>query len=188
MTVMTVAAVRAGRAGRETPTHDAAITSPRSAEQSAPSGRRGLSGRLAGSTVAVLIALHVTAVFAAGPQSYTRCMGWPLWRLVDGDLHPWLQVSRLVLAGVAAVLVVATAAVTLRCELRPWGVAIAALFGVEMVLGLVLTGGTGSLGVAVAYSVTAVALLWVLAVVTAAGTRRTGGRVVSRTALPTAVG
>jgi heme A synthase len=87
-------------------------------------------------------------------------MGWPIWQMIDSDLHPWLQAVRLGLAGVAGVLVLTTAVVAMRQErLRGWGIAVATLFGAEMALGLVIHAGGINAAVAAAYSVLAVALL-----------------------------
>jgi cytochrome c oxidase assembly protein subunit 15 len=176
MTVTAIAAVRAGRAVQEVrrPTCSPSFGLPVAPE-------RALARRLAAATLGVLVAMHVSGIFAAGTGSYTRCLGWPLWKTIDGDLHPWLQTTRLGLAGVAAALLVATVVVTFRYEpLRGWGVVFAALLGVETVLGIDLRAGTAGLSVATAYSVTAVALLWSLALFTAvAGTARVGRPVAS---------
>ncbi|MEP7192011.1 MAG: cytochrome oxidase assembly protein [Actinomycetota bacterium] len=116
--------------------------------------------RLAATGVAVLFAMHVTGIFAAGHLSYTRCIGWPIWRQIDNDLHPWLQDVRLGLSVVGAALVVSTTVVASRnARLRPWGIALATLFAAEMVLGQVIRSGGASSGVAAAYSVVAVSLL-----------------------------
>ena len=116
--------------------------------------------RLAAMSITVLVMMHVTGIFAAGPHSYTRCMGWPIWQLIDSDLHPWLQVLRLGLAGLGAALVITTAVVAARTvRLRRWGIVLATLFAAEMALGLVIRAGEINAGVASAYSVLAVALL-----------------------------
>ena len=118
---------------------------------------------LAGLSVIVVVVMHVTGIFAAARLSYTRCMGWPIWQLIDTDLHPRLQAVRLVLAVLAAALVVSTAVVAARNErLRRWGLLIAMVFAAEMVLGLVIRAGGINAGVAAAYSVLAVALLFSL--------------------------
>jgi cytochrome c oxidase assembly protein subunit 15 len=116
--------------------------------------------RLAAASVAVLFAMHVTGIFAAGHLSYTRCIGWPIWRQIDGDLHPWLQDLRLGLAGLGAALVVSTAVVAARNDrLRSWGIALATLFAAEIVLGQVIRVGGINSGVGAGYSVLAVSLL-----------------------------
>jgi len=118
---------------------------------------------LAASSVVVVVALHVSGILAAGTGSYTRCLGWPLWRLVDGDLHPWLQVTRLGLAAVGVVLVTAAAVTAARTDgLRGWGTAVAVLLAGELAVGLVLRSGGLDQGVAAAYSVLAAGLLWSL--------------------------
>ena len=97
---------------------------------------------LAATSLTVLVVMHVTGIFAAGPSSYTRCMGWPIWQLIGSDLHPWLQSLRLGLGGLAAALVVTTAVVAARNErLRRWGIVLATLFAGEIVLGLVVRAG-----------------------------------------------
>lgn len=111
-------------------------------------------------SLSVVVAMHVTGIFAAGPSSYTRCLGWPIWQMIDTDLHPWLQALRLGLGGLGAVLVVTTAVVAARSErLRGWGIVLATLFASEIVLGLVIRAGAINAGVASAYSVLAVALV-----------------------------
>jgi cytochrome c oxidase assembly protein subunit 15 len=156
MTVMGVAAVMAGAPAAD------------SASRSAAEPHPVRISRLAGLSVTVLVVMHVTGIFAAGTGSYTRCMGWPLWRLIAGDPHPWLQGLRLGLAGLGAALVVTTAMLAARSErLRRWGIVLASLFGAEMVLGLVIRARGLDDGVAAAYSVLAVALLWCLGLLTA---------------------
>jgi len=116
--------------------------------------------RLAAMSLTVVVAMHVSGIFAAGSHSYTRCMGWPIWHLIDSDLHPWLQDLRLGLAGLGAALVLTTAVAAARNErLRWWGIVLATLFTAEMVLGLVIRAYELNAGVAAAYSVLAVALL-----------------------------
>jgi cytochrome c oxidase assembly protein subunit 15 len=123
---------------------------------------------LAALSVLVVVAMHVTGIFAAAKLSFTRCMGWPIWQLIDTDLHPWLQVVRLGLAGLGAALVISTVVVAGRQErLRRWGIALATLFGAEMLLGLVIHSGGISAFVAASYSVLAVALLSCLGLLTA---------------------
>ena len=148
MTVMGVAAVMVGASAADR-------TSPSSDQD-----RLVLVSRLAGRSLMVLFAMHVSGIFTAGKLSFTRCVGWPIWRLVDTDLHPWLQVVRLGLAGLGAGLVIATVVVAIRnVRLRRWGIALATLFAAEMVLGLVIRATGIHTGVATAYSVLAVALL-----------------------------
>lgn len=124
--------------------------------------------RLSALSVAVLIVMHVAGILAAGHLSFTRCMGWPMWQMIDGDLHPWLQAVRLGLAALGAALVIATAVSAARIEqLRRWGFAVVVLFAAEMVLGLVIRTGQLSSAIAAAYSVLAVTLLWSLGLLAA---------------------
>ena len=117
-------------------------------------------GCLAATSLTVVVVMHVTGILVAGKLSYTRCLGWPIWQLIDSDLHPWLQVLRLGLAGLGAALVLTTAVVAVRhALLRRWGIVLAGLFAAEMVLGLVIRSGGINAGVAAAYSVLAVALV-----------------------------
>ena len=148
MTAMGVAAVMVG------------APAPDSTSRSAAEWHPVQVRRLAAMSLTVLVVMHVTGIFAAGPYSYTRCLGWPIWQLIDSDLHPWLQDLRLGLAGLGAALVVTTAVVAARNErLRRWGIVLATLFAAEIALGLVIRTGGLNAGVAAAYSVLAVALL-----------------------------
>ena len=116
--------------------------------------------RLSAMSLSVLIVMHVSGIFAAGPHSFTRCMGWPIWQLIHSDLHPWLQDLRLGLAFLGAALVIMTTVVTARHErLRGWSIVIATLFTAELVLGQVIRTGDLNAGLAAAYSALAVALL-----------------------------
>ena len=133
-------------------------------------------GRLAAASVAVVVAMHVSGIFVAGRGSYTRCLGWPLWEVIAGDLHPWLQTLRLGLAGLGAMLIVSTVVIAVRSgRTRRGGLALLALFSAEMVLGLILRVGGLHINVAAAYSVLAAALIWCLALLA-------GGAWVSRVA------
>ncbi len=133
---------------------------PGSTARPATDHRAMLVQRLAATSLTVLVAMHVTGILAAGPSSYTRCMGWPIWHRIGSDLRPWLQDLRLGLAGLGAVLVVTTAVVAVRSDrLRGWGIVLVTLFAVEMALGLVIRAWELHAGVAAAYSVVAVALV-----------------------------
>jgi len=162
MTVMAIAAVTVGRPAPDVTSTSAADRPP------AP------TTRLAAASVTVLVAMHVTGIFVAGRGSFSACLGWPLGQMIDSDLHPWLQVVRLCLAGLAAGLVVATAVVAARSErLRPWGITLAALFAAELVFGLVIRARGLDNGTASAYCVLAAALLWCLGLLAAVS--RTAG-------------
>lgn len=123
-------------------------------------------GRTAAGGVSVLIVMHVTGVLVAGPGSYTSSMGWPLWQVIASDLHPWLQAVRLVLAGLAAVLVAVTAVLTAWTRVRAGGAAIAAALVAELLLGMAIRTNGLHTGVAAAHSALAVALLCGLVLLT----------------------
>jgi cytochrome c oxidase assembly protein subunit 15 len=164
MTVMGVAAVRLTPRGR--PPADR----PEVALSAFPVSRWRAAQvwELATASVVVLIAMQVAGLFAAGKGSFTRCLGWPLWQIVDGDRYPWLQWVRIASALFAAALVVATAVTASRHErLRPWGIGVGALFAAEMLIGLQIRGGGTGIWTAAAYSVVACLLLWSLGLLTA---------------------
>lgn len=148
MTSMGVAAVMVGSAARGP------------ARRSAPGPQPLRLFPLAAMSLAVLVAMHVSGIFAAGKGSYTRCLGWPIWQRIDTDLQPWLQNVRLGLAGLGAVLVLTTVVVAVRDDrLRRWGIALGTLFAAEMVLGQVIRAAGLNKGAAAGYSVLAVALV-----------------------------
>ncbi len=125
-----------------------------------PADRASRVMRLAGASVVVTVALHVSGLFAAAAGSYTRCLGWPLWQVYPGDLRPWLQQARIGLGVVAAVLVVATVltgvqAITLRLP----AVAVGGLFLAELALGVQVAAPGSHPVAAAAHAVVAVALL-----------------------------
>ena len=149
MTAMGVAAVMVGSTARGG-----------SARRSAPGPQPRRVFPLAAMSLAVLVAMHVSGIFAAGKGSYTRCLGWPIWQRIDTDLQPWLQNVRLGLAGLGAVLVLTTVVVAVRDDrLRRWGIALGTLFAAEMVLGQVIRAAGLNKGAAAGYSVMAVALV-----------------------------
>lgn len=163
MTVMGIAAVRLTRRHRRTAR---SLGTPLSA---LPVSRwRAVQvWELAAASVVVLIAMQVAGLFAAGKGSFTRCMGWPLWQIVEGDRYLWLQWLRIGTALLATGLVIATAVTASRHEgLRRWGIALGALLGVEMLIGLQIRAGGTGIWTATAYSVVACALLWGLGLLT----------------------
>lgn len=122
---------------------------------------------LAAATVIAVYAVYVGGVLVAGPGSLTRCLSWPIWRVLPTDLAGWPQVVRLVISSVAAVLVIALIATALLepgIGGAPRAAAVAALaFALEMLVGVVmmLSGATPFL--AVVY-VAAAVLLWCMLV------------------------
>lgn len=161
MTVTAMAAVRAGGYSAGTP-------------RVAGSAGRRRTGRLAAGTVVSVMALHVTGILAAAKGSYTACIGWPMWRLVDADPRPWFQEARLGLAAVSALLVIGTAVTAARAGMRVFGGTLVGLFAAEMLLGVVIRSEGISNGVASVYSVLAVELLWCLGLLTATAFRSAG--------------
>jgi cytochrome c oxidase assembly protein subunit 15 len=124
--------------------------------------------QLAAASVVVLIALHTTGLFAAGVGSFTRCLGWPLWRIVDTDRYPWLQGLRLGMAVLATALVAGTAAAAVRqAGLRLWGIGIGALLAAELLIGSSIRGGGFGIVMAAVYSLVACTLLWGLGLLAA---------------------
>ncbi|MBB1482647.1 hypothetical protein H5392_02080 [Tessaracoccus sp. MC1865] len=160
MTLMTVAS--------------AAVTS-RGDDAGPPSVRRLGLGALV-----VLISMHllgivVAGVTSAGTGSFTRCISWPLWLVLDIDKYPALQVARIVMAAAALVLIAATVAKAARSlELRTPAVVLAALTVLELALGLLIrtqglaltqTNGINAT-LAVLYTALASGIVWALGYVT----------------------
>lgn len=148
----------------------------------AASGRGASAGnppvlRLAWGALGTLGAMHLTGLVVAGKtqtedfMSYTRCLGWPMWQVLDVDRYAGLQLIRIGLAVLAAALVVTTVVRGLRDpRLRGMSLVLAGLFAAELVIGLVIraqglgltqTNGVNQ-GLAVLYSLVAASLLWTL--------------------------
>lgn len=133
--------------------------------------------RLAGATLALLVAMHLLGSVVAGTTtdgtgSFTRCLSWPLWELHDIDRFPALQVLRIAMAVAAIALTGAVVALSARrASLRGPAAAVTVSLLVELALGIVITIGglapTQTNGIdatiAVTYSAAAVALMWSLA-------------------------
>lgn len=134
-----------------------------------PLPRPALVARGAWGALALLVPMHLLGIAVAAPGSYTRCVGWPIWQIIDADRLPWVQGLRLALAFAAAALVVATALTAARIPaLRGLGALAAALLALELLCGGLLLVSGLSVPVAAVASVTAVALLWALVIL---GTR-----------------
>lgn len=132
---------------------------------------------MAWAALGTLVVMHLAGLVVAGKtqtgdfMSYTRCLGWPMWQVLEVDRYDGLQLVRIGLAVLAAALVIATIARGLRDpRLRGMSVALAVLFAAELVIGLVIrsqgigmtqTNGVNQ-GLAVLYSVVAASLLWTL--------------------------
>mgnify|MGYP001268698508 CR=1 FL=1 len=127
-----------------------------------------LSGAAWGTQVAV-VAMHLLGIVVAGKGSFVRCLGWPVWRIVESDVQPVLQGVRIALGLVAAALLVGVLVVAWRrVELRRTAMLLAGAWLVELVMGQVIVGQfTGgeprSLGLAGAYSMLAGLIVWLIA-------------------------
>ena len=126
------------------------------------------TSRLAWTGVGVLFVMHVLAIPVAGTGSYTRCMGWPIWRIIDTDQAVALQWLRIGLAVAATLLIFGTAAAAwARSDLRPLGVGLVVLWVIELAAGLAMGGQRISMLGAAVYSVAAVAILTTLTLIAA---------------------
>ncbi|MDU7359887.1 MAG: cytochrome C oxidase subunit I [Propionibacteriaceae bacterium] len=125
----------------------------------------GATGRLVWGAVGALFAFHVCSVLVAGPGSLTRCMSWPVWRLVEADGGVAWQWVRLVLGGAAAVLTVLVAVLGMRCrDTRVFGVILAVLVVCEVaMMGLTVVAHGAGLTVKAWYAALAAATFCVSA-------------------------
>lgn len=123
-----------------------------------PSWAPDRTARVAWAGVGTLALMHLSALAVAGTDSFTRCLGWPLG-VLGADRWPALQVVRVGLAVVAAVLiVVAVAGAIRRPGLRPAAGLAAGLLVIELALAASLLAGLGSVGLRTVYAVVAAAL------------------------------
>ena len=118
----------------------------------------GRTARLAWAALGTLAAMHLLGIAVAGPDSFTRCLGWPLG-VLDADRWPVVQGVRLGLAVVAAVLIVVAVVQGMRRPLLrvPAGLAAGFLL-VELMLAAALLGGSGGVALRAVYAVVAAAL------------------------------
>ena len=131
---------------------------------------RSSLARLGAAALAAVYAVYVGGILVAGDGSMTRCLSWPIWRILPDDLGGWPQVARLTVAAIAALLVVALVVAGLR-ERRMGGVRRAAFvaaiaFFVEMLVGVIMMTRGASPFLAVVY-VAAAVLLWCMLVLIA---------------------
>lgn len=137
---------------------------------SSPGRGNRLSAAIWGAQV-VVVAMHLLGIVVAGPGSFVRCLGWPVWRIVASDQLVALQWVRIALGLVAAVLLVGVMVGTWRrTDLRRWVAGLAGAWVVELVMGQVIvgqfTGGQArSIPLAGAYSMLAGLIVWLIAVV-----------------------
>lgn len=114
------------------------------------------------SLFAMIGALHALGIIVAGPSSFTRCISWPLWFVLDTDNYPALQLLRVVLA-VTITVAVAGVAVKARSAISASGLVIIVGAAVGLLAVLIhLQGFTQVLGAT--YGVASVLLLASVAV------------------------
>lgn len=128
----------------------------------------GLS-RLTWGTAAAVITMHLLGIAVAGPGSFVRCLGWPVWRIVEADQYPGLQWIRLAIGVVAAILLLMVLVLAWRrAELRRLAAGLAVVWLAELVMGQLIVGQfTGTeerhIYLAAAYSMLAGGVVWLLA-------------------------
>ena len=138
MTTATVALERAGARFTLTPAAAAAWTS-----------------------VGLLLSMHALAIFTAGEGSYTRCLSWPVWQLVETDGPVTLQVARWLLAiGAITAILVAGRRASQVPGLAGHGIVAVALLLLVLALGFVILATQYLPVIGVAYSLATVALLF----------------------------
>lgn len=124
--------------------------------------------RPAWAAIGLLVVMHIAAHWAAGHQSFTRCMSWPILWLASDDSFG-LQVARTVLAALAFVAVaLAVKAALADAEQRTLGLAIGVMLVGVLALATAyrLSGADGGV-LGITFSVLSVALLWSLALLAA---------------------
>lgn len=113
-------------------------------------------------------ATYVGGILVAGEGSLTRCLSWPIWRILPYDVPGWPQVARLVVSGAAALLVLALVAQALRGRggdaLRRPALVLILAFALEMVVGAVMMTAGASPFLAVVY-VAAAVVMWCMLIV-----------------------
>jgi len=118
--------------------------------------------------VGAVILLHVTGILVAVNGYFTRCIGWPVWRIISADAAPTWQELRMGWSFIAGLLVVTCAVAAWGSRsLKPHG----ALLGVLCILELAFVLWLREEGLSkVAGSLTSTAaacLLWCLALLSA---------------------
>lgn len=97
-----------------------------------------VTARLSLAALAAVFAVHISGVLVAGAGSLTRCLGWPLWRLLPDDLPAGGQIARLILSAGAGALIVALVIRARRAAgdrlLRRAATGLAAVFFFEIAL------------------------------------------------------
>lgn len=126
--------------------------------------------KLSAGTALAVYATYVGGVLVAGSGSLTRCLSWPIWRVLPVDVPGWPQTARLVVSVTAAALLLALVARALRergnVALRKPALVLLAAFAVAMLVGVVMmtSGATPFLAVV---NVAAAVVVWCMIVVIA---------------------
>jgi cytochrome c oxidase assembly protein subunit 15 len=132
----------------------------------------GPGTRLSGAawaTQVIVILMHLLGIVVAAKGSFVRCLGWPVWRIVESDAYPALQGVRIALGLLAAALLIGVSVVAWRrTDLRRSVMLLSSAWLVELVLGQMIlgqfTGGEArSIGLAGAYSMLAGVIVWLIA-------------------------
>lgn len=110
-----------------------------------------------------LLVMHALGVLVAGKESFTRCLGWPVFSIIDHDKWAGVQVAR----WVAAIVVIAAliAMVWAAPRLRPILLITLGLIAAQFALGAVLM-GAGPLWLRGIYSIIAGTIFALTAYVT----------------------
>ena len=127
------------------------------------------TGGLAWVSVALMVAMHLVSLFAAGAGSYTRCLSWPVWELLAADRSASgaAQVTRIGLAIMAACAVVATVwYARSQAALRGPAAWAGVLLVIVVLFGLVIR-VTHSDQLGIPFSVATVALVWTVVLLAA---------------------
>jgi cytochrome c oxidase assembly protein subunit 15 len=125
--------------------------------------------------VGVLAALHLTGIAVAGPDSFTRCLGWPLG-VLDSDRWAWLQVMRIGLAVGAAAAIAVAAWRAERGGPRFLARLAAGLVLLELALAGAMDAGFGGLAMRAAYAVVAAGIFGATALLAARASVAVGAR------------
>ncbi len=132
----------------------------------------GRTRPLAGAAFVALLVMHLAGSLIAGVTddgtgSFTRCLSWPLWAIVEVDGAAAPQVVRMVLAGAAALLILAVGWRLWRGGARVLAAVLVGALAVEQGLGIAIVAAGITAGqtngiqatVAVSYSAFAVVIL-----------------------------
>lgn len=122
----------------------------------------------------LLLVIHQLGIVVAAPNSFTRVISWPVWRLVPGDLWPSLQRLRLLLL-VAAIAAAGYAVASAWRRLRLPAAGVAVCVVAELATGLVVLSTGLPMGLAALYSGLAGATLAATAYLAARSTVDTTG-------------